>query len=383
MVPARRGARVSDQIGNCLAASSRSIAWLLVCSSLAACVVSAQAQDLESRAAAARDADDISAALLLYRQAVQEKPGWLEGWWFLGLLAYESGQFADGRQAFTEFTILDAKTPAGWTFLGLCEYETGEYDDALDHLSRGLVSGARLDPDVERVARFHRALLLTRAGSFEEAREGLKLFVERGIHDPVLIAGIGLNALGLTALPQQVPAGQRDLVEMTGRAAYAWIAGDSEQTEAGFRSLLGAYPGAPGVHYLYATYLLLSHPEMMNGELQRELEVNPGNARARAAMALRLTLARDPAAAVPFARKAADDSPTLGLAQYAYGVALTQTGALSDAIVHLQAAVRIDPGNLGYHTALATAYSEAGRYEDAYRERQASIKLARESRGPG
>jgi tetratricopeptide (TPR) repeat protein len=356
---------------------------LLVCSSLAAGAAGAQAQDLESRAAAARDADDVPSALKLYRQAVREKPAWLEGWWFLGLLAYQSQQFADARQAFAEFTKLDAKVPAGWAFLGLCEYETGQYDGALEHLERGFASGARLDPEVEQVARFHRALLLTRAGAFDRARDELKTFVERGIHDPVLIAGVGLNALEIPDLPQEVPAGQRDLVEMAGKTAYAWIAGDSQQTEAAFRSLLGQYPSAPGVHYLYATYLLQSRPEAMNAEFQRELEVNPGNARARAVMALRLRLAGDPAAAVPLARKAAADSPGLGLAQYAYGVALTETGALSDAIVHLQAAVRIEPGDLGYHAALATAYSEAGRYEDAHRERQASIKLARESRGPG
>jgi tetratricopeptide (TPR) repeat protein len=350
---------------------------------LAAWGVSAQTQDLESRAAAARDADDIPAALKLYRQAVQEKPDWLEGWWFLGLLNYESGQFADGRQAFAEFTKLNDKAPAGWAFLGLCEYEVGDYDQALEHLERGFASGARLDPEVEQVARFHRALLLTRAGSFDRARDELKPFVARGIHDPVLTAGLGLNALEMPALPQQTPAEQRNLVEMAGKTAYAWVAGDSRQTEAGLRSLIAAYPNAPGVHYLYATYLLEARPEAMNAELQRELEVNPGNSRARAVMALRLELAGDAAAALPFARKAAEDSPGLGLAQYAYGVVLTETGAPSDAIGHLQAAVRIDPGNLGYHTALATAYSEAGRYEDARAERQASIKLARESRGPG
>jgi Flp pilus assembly protein TadD len=100
-------------------------------------------------------------------------------------------------------------------------------------------------------------------------------------------------------------------------------------------------------------------------------------------MALQLWLAGDAAAALPFARKAAEDAPRLGLAQYAYGVVLAETGAFSDAIVHLQAAVRIDPGNLGYHTALATAYSEAGLYEDARRERQVSVQMSKESRGPG
>jgi len=355
----------------------------LVCLGLVAFAPAAHAQNLAARATAARNADDIPGALRLYRQAVQEQPAWLEGWWYLGLLSYESGQFGDGQRAFSEFTTLDPKTPAGWTFLGLCDYETRDYDAALDHLSRGLVSGARLDPEVEQVARFHKALLLTRAGFFDQARDDLKPFVQRGIHDPVLVAGIGLNALEMPLLPQELPVERRPLVEMAGKTAYAWIAGDSPQTEAGFRSLLATYPNTPGVHYLYATYLLLNRPEAMNEELQRELEVNPGNTRARAVMALRLLRAGDAAAALPFASKAAADAPGLGLAQYAYGMVLTETGALKEAILHLQTAASIEPSDLGYHTALATAYSEAGRYQDAQKEREASIRLARKSRGPG
>lgn len=383
MLPARRRSRVSHRARNRTVTARGPLAWLLLCWSVAACATAAQAQDLIARATAARDADNIPAALPLYRQAVREKPDWLEGWWFLGLFSYQSGQFADGERAFTEFTKLNAQAPAGWVFLGLCEYETGDYGGALQHLERGFAPGARLAPELEQVARFHRALLLTRAGSFDRARSELKPFVGRGIRDPVLIAGIGLNALEMPTVPQQIPASQRDLVEMAGKTAYAWIAGDTSHTEAGFRSLLSAYPNAAGVHYLYATYLLDVRPEAMNAELQRELEVNPGNARARAVLALRLTLAGDVAAAVPLAAKAAADSPGMSLAQYAYGVVLTKRGAFSDAIQHLQAAVRIDPDILEYHTELATAYSDAGRYEDARSERQASIKLARESRGPG
>ena len=360
-----------------------SIAWLLVSISLAAGTAGAQAQDLESRAAAARDADDVTTALGLYRQAVQEKPGWLEGWWFLGLLNYQSQRFADARQAFAEFTKLNPAGAAGWAFLGLCEYETGDYNGALPHLERGLAGGGRLEPEVAQVARFHRALLLTRAGKFDRARGELEPFVARGIHDRVLTAGLGLNALDIPALPQETPAAQRELIEMAGKTAYAWIKGDTSETEAAFRALLSAYPSAPGVHYLYATYLLAPRSVAVNGELQRELEVNPGNSRARATLALRLAEAGAAAAALPLARKAVADSPGLALAQDAYGVVLLKTGAFSEAIEHLQEAVRIAPENLGYHTALATAYSEAGRYGEARSERQASIKLAEESRGPG
>ncbi len=383
MLPVRAGARLTHRARNRTLAGRRPLAWLLVCWSVAASATAAHAQDLIARATAARDADNVAAALPLYRQAVREKPEWLEGWWFLGLFSYQSGQFAEGERAFSEFTKLQAKSPAGWVFLGLCDYETGDYDRALQHLDRGFAPGARLAPELEQVARFHRALLLTRAGSFDRARSELKPFVERGIRDPALIAGIGLNALEMPSVPQQIPAQQRDLVELAGKTACAWISGDSRQTEAGFRSLLSAYAAAPGVHYLYATYLLESHPEAMNAELRRELEVNPANARARAVLALRLTLAGDAAAALPLAARAALDSPGMSLAQYAYGVVLTQRGAFSDAIRHLQAAARTDPDVLEYHTELATAYSDAGRYKEACSERQAAIKLARESRGPG
>ena len=378
-----RGARVWLRIGVSPAKLWGSLVPLLACCALAASAVGARAQDLEARAAAARDADNIPAALDLYRQVVQQKPRLLDGWWFLGLLNYESGRFADGRQAFTEFTKLNAESPAGWAFLGLCEYETGGYDAALGHLERALAPGARLDPEVAQVARFHRALLLTRAGAFDRARDELKPFAERGIHDPVLTAGLGLNALDMPMLPQRVPPAERDLVELAGRAAYQCIKGDDAQAETAFHALLSKYPNAPGVHYMYATYLLTVEPAAMDAELRRELEVNPTNARARAALALRLTEEGSAAGALPFARQAAGDAPALGLAQYACGLALGRTGALTEAIAHLETAVRIEPQNLAFHTALAAAYSEAGRYEDARSERRASIKLAKESGGPG
>ena len=64
-------------------------------------------------------------------------------------------------------------------------------------------------------------------------------------------------------------------------------------------------------------------------------------------------------------------------AQYAYGLLLLDTGETAKAIPLLEAAERADAGQLEFHTAIARAYSKAGRYEDARRERRASIDLAR------
>src|SRR5260221_14167941 len=47
--------------------------------------------DLVARATEARSHNDIPAAIALYGQAVQLKPDWPEGWWYLGMLKYGPG----------------------------------------------------------------------------------------------------------------------------------------------------------------------------------------------------------------------------------------------------------------------------------------------------
>ena len=55
---------------------------------------------LLKKAGAAREADQTDEAIRLYRQVVHMRPGFAEGWWYLGMLFYEADQYADGRAAF-------------------------------------------------------------------------------------------------------------------------------------------------------------------------------------------------------------------------------------------------------------------------------------------
>ena len=343
-------------------------------------------EELAAQAAAAREADHIPQAIQLYQQALQLKPGWPEGWWYLGTLFYDGDQYENGRKAFAEFVKLEATAAPGWAFLGLCESETGDYAHALEHIRRGLKIGTGIEPATGQVFRFHEALLLTRLGLFDQASPRFMPFVRRQVHDPALIAGIGLTALHQPLLPQEIPTAQRDLVVAAGQTVYLWMAGDTVKTGPAFQSLLEKYAQSPGVHYLYASYLLSFRPaEEALVELKRELEVNPHSPDARAMTALLLVRAGGTEAALPIARQAVQDGPTCPMAQYTYGLILAAMGDLRQAIERLETAERLDPANVEFHMGLAGAYSKAGRHEDARRERRTSIAIAKESesRDPG
>jgi tetratricopeptide (TPR) repeat protein len=332
--------------------------------------------ELAAEAAAARRGNHIPEAIELYRQAVQLRASWVEGWWFLGTLSYATYQYAGCEAAFDEFVKLDDKRALAWSLLGLCEFETGKYDPALDHLRQGLAPGKDLPPEVEAGVRFHYGLLLSRAGHFDLGKRELERYARGGAHEPMLIAGLGLNALHLPLLPKQAPAERLDAVVTAGTAARFWILGETDKAEAGFQELVQKYSTVAGVHYLYGTYLSAARPAEAMAEFRRELELNSANADAGAMLALLLVHANDLSGALAYAKKAAAEQPADALAEYAYGEVLLGTGDVRPAIARLEAAERLDPAALEYHMALTGAYSRAGRHQDARRERRLSMDMA-------
>jgi tetratricopeptide (TPR) repeat protein len=352
-------------------------AWLLG----VVCVAFSVADDFEAlaaRAAAARDAGNAAEAAALYRQALQLKPGWAEGWWYLGMAAYEADAYPACREAFGRFVGLEPNSAPAAALLGLCEYETGAYREALAHLSSARAAAGGLPAEVDQVARFHHGILLTAAGRFDEATRALRPLIPKAASNPALMTALGLDALQLPLLPKDVPDTLRAAVTAAGEAASAWVSGDAAKTAAAFQDLLARFAGAPGVHAFYATYLLAEpRPQDAIRELHTELEQNPRNARARALLALVLEKLGNLTEALPLAAQANAEAGDLPRAQYAYGLVLLDTGDTVKALPLLESALRADPGQLEYHTTLARAYSKAGRTDDARRERRASLDLAR------
>ena len=122
-------------------------------------------------AATARDSNHPPEAIQFYRRALDLRPDWAEGWWYLGTLLYDTDQFRDAIPAFQKVLALAPNAPGALNFLGLCEYEIGDYDSALRHLDQPAVRDAHEDPQLIRVTAFHLALLLNRSVDlvFEEA----------------------------------------------------------------------------------------------------------------------------------------------------------------------------------------------------------------------
>jgi Tfp pilus assembly protein PilF len=157
--------------------------------------------------------------------------------------------------------------------------------------------------------------------------------------------------------------------------------------EAEYREVLKKDPQLPGIHYRVARLLLSAPPAGTQAdakakarrELEEELKIDPNNAGAEYVLGeLARQDGKDPDAIDHFSRAtkldAGFEDAFVGL-----GRALLSADRAVDAIPPLETAVKLDPDSPIAHFNLATAYSRAGRKEDAARQfsllKQVSDKL--------
>jgi tetratricopeptide (TPR) repeat protein len=332
-------------------------------------------EELAARAAAARDANQLPEAVKLYRQALELNPKWQEGWWSLGTILYDTNEYAACRAALGRLVELRTEAAPAWAILGLCEFQTAAYESSLAHLERSLELKPAVPAELERAVRYHEAILLTRAGSYDRAIRKFTWFLQGTPPGNVLLPAIGLAALRTSLLPQDIPAAQQDLYSTAGLAAWSQMTGDHAGAERNFKILLELYPTAHHVHYLYACSLLAASPEEAIREFRKELEITPSSSGTLSMLAWALMNRGDARAASTYAESAVRGDPTDPLAQYVLGRSLVETGDVQRGISHLELAVKGDPDNLENHLALAAAYPKAHRYEEARRERRRSLEL--------
>ncbi len=338
--------------------------------------------ELAASASAARAHGDLPRAISLYQEAVQLNPKWPDGWWYLGSLQYGTNAYGPAADALTHYIELTPGAGPALALRGLCEFEEGKYLESLQDLQQGISFGAANQPKNAGIILYHEALLLTRAGRFEEALGQFSLMVKHGSVNGDVINGIGLAGLRMPILPQEINPAQAEIVAMVGQAASAVMGGDLPTAHHAFLAVFERFPTTPDLHYLYGYLLFTVDPDQAIAQFQRELPVSPTSAVTHAMLAWAYGLRGDYPASLPNAQKAAAEDPSLTMAQLVLGRAMVETGDVTAGLPHLEAVLASEPQNLEAHLALAKAYSKLGRADDARRERLQCLAISGQGVAP-
>lgn len=338
---------------------------------------------LAKQAEQARTAGRLDEAVTAYGKALGLKPDWLEGHWALGTLLYDRDRFAEARDHFGRVAAAQPKDGVVLAFVALCDFRLGAYDRALTELQQARNLGIG-NPDVLRIASFHAALLLNRAGNPDAAFEVLRNFAAKGDDNPAVLDALGLAMLRLPLLPQDIPADKREMVRLAGRGGYHMARG--RRTAVGrlaLEELVSRYPAEPNVHYAFAAYVQPEEPDLAYEEFRKELARDPRHVPALlqvAAVELRRGRGSE---ALQSAEEAARISPDVPAARLILGRALLEVGQAERAVQELEQGAALAPESAEMRFSLARAYQRAGRAEDAQRAREEFLRLDRAARERG
>jgi tetratricopeptide (TPR) repeat protein len=357
-------------------------ALLIAALRLAAGVAHAQTEapksfeDLAQRAQAVLQVEPAEAAKL-YRQLVEMRPDWAEGWFFLGASLYQLHRNAESREAFRKEVKLAPRMGPGWAFLGLVESELNDSEQALADIGRGESLGIRGNHEFEITVRLKAAALLLKAQAFDEALLQLQPLADGTENSPAVSDTMGLCALAIPHTMEELTEAQRGVVRMAGVAAWALVSHRPEDAESAYRQLLERYPNAPGVHYAHALYLLETDLEAALKELETEVRNTPKHWPALILMSTLRSRQGEPERAIESLREAIKIVPAryLWLCHAEMGRAYLTSNNATAAVSELETAVRLEPGNAQIHYLMAQAYRRAGRREDAQKQTLVFEKL--------
>ncbi len=341
---------------------------------------SAEFDRLLKSATDARQHEQWPEAIDLYGRLLKLKPDFVEGYWYLGTAYYTVENFSRCRDAFTRVVKLAPKNGAAYAMLGICGFQLKDYDRALQHLLQSRIHGVGDTGGLGPMARYHAALLMTRAEQFEQALETLGEFANEGDDNPRVIEAMGLATLRMALLPSEAPPERREMVLMAGRASYMMATRNTAAADKAFEALVTRYAEIANVHYAYGVFLLQEQGDKAIDEFKRELEIQPGHAWSLMQIAYEYLKRGDAAAALPFAQQAVTAAPNAFPARKALGQALLETGDVAGAIRELEIGIKLAPESPGLHFTIARAYQRAGRLEDATRARNEFTRLDRLAR---
>lgn len=373
------------------AGSSRRPQCLLICSLIGFLCVSGAARSQQSkspsasfaalskRATEARDADRLDEAVALYTRALALQPKWAEGWWSLATLEYDQDHYAKAALDFEKLLALQPENGTAHAMLGLCDFELGREQQALQHIQKGKNIGLTKEGGLWNVVLYHEGILLQRKGRFEAAQETLQDLCLRGSQTDEVANVLGMTLLRLTAKsPPAQGSRDADIVVRIGRAECLVGQKKYEEARPGFEAVVKENPNYPNIHYAYGLFLLeLRDVAGSVEQLKEEIKNNPNHVLARLRIAAVL-YKEDSAAGIPYAEEVVKLVPRMGFAHYLLGLLLLDTNDYERALPELEIAQKAFPREPKLYFAIGSAYSRAGRKQDAARARSMFDRLTKE-----
>ena len=335
-----------------------------------------EAQSLIAEANAARDAQQLDRAILLYRQALALQPRWTEGWWSLGTIYYDADNYADAANAFREVVALDSRQGTARAMLGLCEFELGQEAEALRDIEASKSLGVIEDAQLRQVVLYHEGLLLQRASRFEAAQKALSSLCLSGIKGDEVQRTFGMVVLRMPDKKPPAPGSEdAEVVEHLGRGACLSGQKNYEAAHQEYAFVIKNFPQHRYVHLAYGRFLLEAlDREGAIEEFQQEIKADPDSVLAR----LQIAAAEykvNSAAGLSYAKEAIRLAPDQPFAHYLLGLLLLDSGDYQAAIPQLEIAQRAFPKETRVFWSLGVAYSHVGRAQDAARARANFARL--------
>jgi len=237
--------------------------------------------EIAHRADTARNADRATEAIGLYRQALQLRPSWSDGWMWLGDLLYEQDRFPEAQDSFAHFVAIAPAPGPALAMKALCEFETRDYAHSAKDFETWMHGGQQGNEALTDVAEFHRAQLLTREGRFDQALDLLGERARRRGESPLLVEAMGLASLRMPNLPGDYRPDLREQVWLAGKATFYLSVREFERGQYFSDRLLAGYGQQPGVHHIRGLLLKAqSKSAEASQEFQKELQISPQNSQA-------------------------------------------------------------------------------------------------------
>lgn len=193
---------------------------VLFCFSIVAIVgfapLAAQIDSAKSQAEEAYTSGRVEESADLFRKALEEDPGWSAGWKQLGQIYFDSGAFLEARNALRRTLSIDQNDASAWAWLGLSEFQIREYDRSIQSLFRARSLEIN-DEALNQQVKLHQAMLLSRMGQFDAS---FLILFDLAYHrpgDPVVRDALGIAALRMPFLPEEVPADRKEAVALAGQ----------------------------------------------------------------------------------------------------------------------------------------------------------------------